>query len=183
MVPQWSVCTSTRSGPSTRFSISSAPMLGFPRARRIARVLRDADARRRLRDGRCTVFCPVPAPGDAQAAGGTCASARGPEGAGELVTPTGAALVRVLSSGYTPAEYTPIKSGFGAGTKDPADRPNALRIILADRPAAASASAKRRGNTRHARDGRRRHDARARGRRRGCLTRSGRARCDVHHGR
>jgi uncharacterized protein (DUF111 family) len=56
----------------------------------------------------------------------------GPEGAGELVTPTGAALVRVLSSGYTPLEYTPLKSGFGAGTKDPKDRPNALRIILAD---------------------------------------------------
>jgi uncharacterized protein (TIGR00299 family) protein len=56
----------------------------------------------------------------------------GPEGAGELVTPTGAALVRVLSSGYTPAEYTPIRSGFGAGTKDPADRPNVLRITLAD---------------------------------------------------
>ena len=56
----------------------------------------------------------------------------GPDGAGELVTPTGAALVRVLSSGYTPTEYTPIRSGFGAGTKDPADRPNALRITLAD---------------------------------------------------
>jgi pyridinium-3,5-bisthiocarboxylic acid mononucleotide nickel chelatase len=56
----------------------------------------------------------------------------GPEGSGELVTPTGAALVRVLSSGYTPEEYTPRRSGFGAGTKDPADRPNALRIILAD---------------------------------------------------
>src|SRR6185436_8467650 len=49
----------------------------------------------------------------------------GPDGAGELVTPTGAALVRVLSAGYTPSEYTPIRSGFGAGTKDPADRPNA----------------------------------------------------------
>jgi len=61
----------------------------------------------------------------------------GPEGAGELVTPTGAALVRVLSSGYTPEEYTPIKSGFGAGTKDPSDRPNALRIILAEDATAA----------------------------------------------
>ena len=59
----------------------------------------------------------------------------GPEGSGELVTPTGAALVRALSSGYTPLEYTPVKSGFGAGTKDPADRPNALRIILANEAA------------------------------------------------
>lgn len=62
----------------------------------------------------------------------------GPEGAGELVTPTGAALVRVLSAGYTPAEYVPIKSGFGAGAKDPADRPNALRIILAEETAQGS---------------------------------------------
>ena len=53
-------------------------------------------------------------------------------GADRPVTPTGAALVHVLSSGYTPVEYTPIKSGFGAGSKDPADRPNALRIILAE---------------------------------------------------
>lgn len=56
----------------------------------------------------------------------------GPEGAGELVTPTGAALVRVLSRGAPPAEYTPRGSGFGAGTKDFKDRANALRIVLAD---------------------------------------------------
>ena len=56
----------------------------------------------------------------------------GPEGAGELVTPTGAALVRVLSMGAPPAEYTPRGSGFGAGTKDFKDRANALRIVLAD---------------------------------------------------
>ena len=42
----------------------------------------------------------------------------GPEGSGELVTPTGAALVRALSSGPPPAEYVPVRSGFGAGTKD-----------------------------------------------------------------
>lgn len=57
----------------------------------------------------------------------------GPEGAGELVTPTGAALVRVLSVGPPPAEYVPRASGFGAGTKDFQDRANALRIVLADR--------------------------------------------------
>jgi uncharacterized protein (TIGR00299 family) protein len=54
----------------------------------------------------------------------------GPEGAGELVTPTGAALVRVLAEGPPPEEYTPLRSGFGAGTKDFPDRANALRIIL-----------------------------------------------------
>ncbi len=56
----------------------------------------------------------------------------GPEGAGELVTPTGAALVRVLSAGPPPAEYVPRASGFGAGTKDFKDRANALRIVIAD---------------------------------------------------
>jgi uncharacterized protein (TIGR00299 family) protein len=56
----------------------------------------------------------------------------GPEGSGELVTPTGAALVRTLSSGPPPREYIPVRSGFGAGTKDFRGRANALRIILAD---------------------------------------------------
>jgi len=79
---------------------------------------------------------PVPAPATLKLLEGFPVR-RGPEGSGELVTPTGAALVRVLSSGYTPDDYTPIKSGFGAGTKDPADRPNALRIILADDAATA----------------------------------------------
>ena len=79
---------------------------------------------------------PVPAPATLKLLEGFPVR-RGPEGSGELVTPTGAALVRVLSSGYTPDDYTPIKSGFGAGTKDPADRPNALRIVLADDAATA----------------------------------------------
>lgn len=56
----------------------------------------------------------------------------GPEGSGELVTPTGAALVGTLSAGVPPTEYTPLRSGFGAGTKDFKGRPNALRVILAD---------------------------------------------------
>ena len=56
----------------------------------------------------------------------------GPEGSGELVTPTGAALVRVLSQGPPPSEYVPSRSGFGAGTKDFRGRANALRIVLAE---------------------------------------------------
>lgn len=64
----------------------------------------------------------------------------GPDGAGELVTPTGAALVRTLSVGPPPAEYVPLRSGFGAGTKDFAGRANALRIVLADAsPSSATA--------------------------------------------
>jgi uncharacterized protein (TIGR00299 family) protein len=56
----------------------------------------------------------------------------GPEGSGELVTPTGAALVRVLSRGAPPTEYTPLRSGFGAGTKEFTGRANALRVVIAD---------------------------------------------------
>ena len=74
---------------------------------------------------------PVPAPATLMLLAGH-AVAPGPEGSGELVTPTGAALVKVLSSGPPPAVYTPIRTGFGAGTKDFEGRANALRIILAD---------------------------------------------------
>ena len=82
---------------------------------------------------------PVPAPATLKLLEGLRVRS-GPEGAGELVTPTGAALVRALSSGYTPFEYTPIKSVYGSGTKEPSDRPNALRIILADEVATESAA-------------------------------------------
>ena len=95
----------------------------------------------RLGDGFVTAahgVLPVPAPATLKLLEGLRVRT-GPEGAGELVTPTGAALVRALSSGFTPVEYTPVKSGFGAGTKDPTDRPNVLRIILAeDAPSGAA---------------------------------------------
>jgi hypothetical protein len=64
----------------------------------------------------------------------------GPDGSGELVTPTGAALVRVLSEGAPPAAFVPRASGFGAGTKDFPDRANALRIVLADADTSALGS-------------------------------------------
>jgi uncharacterized protein (TIGR00299 family) protein len=74
---------------------------------------------------------PVPAPATLKLLEGHLVRP-GPEGAGELVTPTGAALVRTLSLGPPPAEYVPVCSGFGAGTKDFHGRANALRIVLAD---------------------------------------------------
>ena len=85
---------------------------------------------------------PVPAPATLKLLEGH-AVRPGPEGAGELVTPTGAALVRVLSSGPPPAEYVPLRSGFGAGTKDFSGRANALRLILAE------GSASQGGGTEH----------------------------------
>jgi uncharacterized protein (TIGR00299 family) protein len=74
---------------------------------------------------------PVPAPATLELLEGQIVRP-GPDGAGELVTPTGAALVHVLSSGQPPRAYAPIKSGFGAGTKDFHGRANALRLIIAE---------------------------------------------------
>lgn len=89
-----------------------------------------------LRTGDGTVraahgLLPVPAPATLKLLEGFLVRP-GPEGAGELVTPTGAALVRVLASGAPPAEYVPLRSGYGAGSKDFPGRANALRVILAD---------------------------------------------------
>ncbi|MGZ8377254.1 MAG: nickel pincer cofactor biosynthesis protein LarC [Gemmatirosa sp.] len=74
---------------------------------------------------------PVPAPATLRILQGLRVRP-GPDDAGELVTPTGAALARVLSQGPPPREYVPVRSGFGAGTREFADRANALRVILAD---------------------------------------------------
>lgn len=74
---------------------------------------------------------PVPAPATLRLLEGH-AVRPGPEGSGELVTPTGAALVRVLSSGPPPMQYVPLRSGFGAGTKEFKGRANALRLIVGE---------------------------------------------------
>ncbi|MHB1223703.1 MAG: nickel pincer cofactor biosynthesis protein LarC [Gemmatimonadaceae bacterium] len=79
---------------------------------------------------------PVPAPATLKLLEGLRVRP-GPDGAGELVTPTGAGLVRVLAEGPPPEEYLPRRSGFGAGTRDPVGRANALRLVLADLPAPA----------------------------------------------
>lgn len=82
---------------------------------------------------------PVPAPATLKLLEGLRVRP-GPDGAGELVTPTGAGLVRVLAAGPPPDEYVPRRSGFGAGTKDPVGRANALRLVLADQVAGAATS-------------------------------------------
>ena len=74
---------------------------------------------------------PVPAPATLRLLEGQRVRP-GPEGTGELVTPTGAALVRVLAEGPPPETYVPVRSGFGAGTRDLLGRPNVLRIVLAE---------------------------------------------------
>jgi uncharacterized protein (TIGR00299 family) protein len=49
----------------------------------------------------------------------------------ELVTPTGAALVAALAAGYGPLPRLTLETaGYGAGTRDGAERPNVVRAIL-----------------------------------------------------
>jgi pyridinium-3,5-bisthiocarboxylic acid mononucleotide nickel chelatase len=74
---------------------------------------------------------PVPAPATIRLLEGFNVR-HGPPGSGELTTPTGAALLRVLSKGAPPQEYTPRRSGYGAGTRDIKGQLNALRIILGE---------------------------------------------------
>lgn len=74
---------------------------------------------------------PVPAPATLRLLEGFSVS-HGPGGSGELTTPTGAALLRVLSKGEPPVGYSPARSGYGAGTRDIRGHLNAVRVILGE---------------------------------------------------
>jgi pyridinium-3,5-bisthiocarboxylic acid mononucleotide nickel chelatase len=52
------------------------------------------------------------------------------EGVGELTTPTGAALVKVLARVGSPPQMVVERVGYGVGTREMADRPNVLRATL-----------------------------------------------------
>jgi pyridinium-3,5-bisthiocarboxylic acid mononucleotide nickel chelatase len=74
---------------------------------------------------------PVPAPATAILLEGLEVGPNGPV-TGEATTPTGAALLRVLSSGAPPARWRAVEGGaWGAGGRNPDSYPNALRLILA----------------------------------------------------
>src|SRR5438132_2401978 len=74
---------------------------------------------------------PVPAPATIRLLEGFNVR-HGPPGTGELTTPDGTALLRVLSTGAPPQGYTPRRSGYGAGTRDIPGQLNALRIIIGE---------------------------------------------------
>jgi uncharacterized protein (TIGR00299 family) protein len=74
---------------------------------------------------------PVPAPVTARLLQGLEIGPNGPV-IGEATTPTGAVLLRVLSSGSPPSHWRAMGSGWGAGGRDPEHYPNALRLILAE---------------------------------------------------
>ncbi|MBR1368988.1 hypothetical protein RJ53_05515 [Methanocalculus chunghsingensis] len=77
---------------------------------------------------------PVPAPATAyilQDSGLTVRPSL--EETGELTTPTGAALLAEFLSSFgeeAPADGTITSIGYGAGTRDPPDRPNILRVMM-----------------------------------------------------
>ncbi|CAN5848844.1 nickel pincer cofactor biosynthesis protein LarC [soil metagenome] len=82
---------------------------------------------------------PVPAPATLRILEGLTIT--GMELQGECTTPTGAALLATLTEGKpAPVEFVTGRTGFGAGTRDPADRPNVLRLIEATVPASETAS-------------------------------------------
>jgi len=75
---------------------------------------------------------PVPAPATALLLEGVDVAPNGPV-AGEAVTPTGAVLLRVLSQGAPPARWRAVAAGaWGAGGRNPAEYPNALRLLIAE---------------------------------------------------
>jgi uncharacterized protein (TIGR00299 family) protein len=74
-------------------------------------------------------FLPVPAPATVELLRGF--PVRLADGQGELVTPTGAAIVAALAeAGMLPPPLSIEAVGYGAGTRDLPDRPNLLRAIL-----------------------------------------------------
>ena len=74
---------------------------------------------------------PVPAPATSILLEGIEVTPSGPI-VGEATTPTGAALLRVLSSGPPPTRWRAIDGGaWGAGGRNPPAYPNALRLMIA----------------------------------------------------
>jgi uncharacterized protein (TIGR00299 family) protein len=74
---------------------------------------------------------PVPAPATLKLLQGAPVFSSGPQV--ELVTPTGAAIVKTLASrfGAFPA-MKPEKAGYGAGSRDFPDHPNVLRLTIGE---------------------------------------------------
>ena len=88
-----------------------------------------------LHVGSGTIQCahgtlPVPAPATAELIKGKPVYSTGVQG--ELLTPTGAAILTTLSSGFGPMPAMAVQQfGYGAGTKDPGI-PNLLRVAIGE---------------------------------------------------
>ena len=98
-----------------------------------------------LNVGSGTVKCahgtlPVPAPATLALLGDAPVYAAGP--AMERVTPTGAALLRMLDVHYAPLPPLRIKAaGYGAGRRDTPGEPNLLRLLVGEEEASETPSA------------------------------------------
>jgi uncharacterized protein (TIGR00299 family) protein len=73
----------------------------------------------------------IPAPVTARLAEGLVIGPNGPV-TGEATTPTGAVLLRVLVNSPVPPRWRVTCTAWGAGTRDSATHPNAVRLILAE---------------------------------------------------
>lgn len=73
---------------------------------------------------------PVPAPATLELLRRAKAPLRA-AGTGEMVTPTGAAILAALAT-FSRPEMTVERVGYGAGSRDPAGRPNVLRLWLGE---------------------------------------------------
>ena len=84
--------------------------------------------------GSGTVQCahgvlPVPAPATVELLDGVPFSSS--DEAGELLTPTGAAVLTTLADGFGPMPTMTLESvGYGAGAREGASRPNLLRVLI-----------------------------------------------------
>jgi uncharacterized protein (TIGR00299 family) protein len=78
---------------------------------------------------------PVPAPAVAELVRGWAVTAGDDTESGELATPTGVTLVTTLATGRGPLPPMTVETvGYGAGTNDPPDRPNVVRVIVGAKP-------------------------------------------------
>ncbi|MFE5581283.1 nickel pincer cofactor biosynthesis protein LarC [Kitasatospora sp. NPDC056531] len=81
----------------------------------------------RVRAGHGLLPCPAPATLELLSG----ATVTGTDLRGETVTPTGAALLRAAGARYgPPPTMTPVTTGYGAGTRVLADRPNVVAVTL-----------------------------------------------------
>jgi uncharacterized protein (TIGR00299 family) protein len=78
----------------------------------------------------------VPVPAVLELTRGWVVSGGGP---GELATPTGVALVTTLAHGVAALPLMRVRAvGIGAGTRDPADRANVVRVVIGTAATAAT---------------------------------------------
>jgi uncharacterized protein (TIGR00299 family) protein len=73
---------------------------------------------------------PVPAPATLELIAAASVPTRQSPGGGELVTPTGAALIAELAQ-FRQAAMKPVKLGTGTGTRDP-EWPNVARLLIGE---------------------------------------------------